>query len=175
MIAKRYAKSLLRIVGYDLANKEKFKELFAEINHLFSLEEARKLLSSPVVSHSTKKSVLDLAFEKVKLDSLIKHFFYTVLDAKRASLIPDIITIFNELIDEKNNCADAKVVSASRLDAQQLSEIKGHAERVLAKKLSCTLSVDPELLGGFVIYVGHTVIDLSLKHKLEMITNKVAQ
>ena len=61
----------------------------------------------------------------------------------------------------------AKVTSAAKLTAAQLSAIKAQLKKSLGRPVDIETSVDPELLGGFVVRIGSRLYDSSLKTKLE--------
>jgi F-type H+-transporting ATPase subunit delta len=67
------------------------------------------------------------------------------------------------------------VRSAVKLDAGDFAAIVGILEKTWRKKVESTEEVDPGLLGGFVVRVGHAMVDLSLRTKLEALAQRAAQ
>jgi F-type H+-transporting ATPase subunit delta len=68
-----------------------------------------------------------------------------------------------ELYREQRNIALASITSASALNEEQQAELSKKVQAVAGTdKLEINLSVDPTLIGGFVVKVGSKVIDASL-------------
>ena len=176
VVSKRYAKALVDITGPKMGSLEGAKQTFTIVKELFDIKEAKDIIQSPIVSVATKKRLIDIALDRVGCEDYIRHFFYVVIEAKRASFIPSIIDSYIELILAANNQSSVCIESAAKLDAQQIQGIKSEMERVLSKKLFIEkVEEKSELLGGFVVSVGHKKIDLSLKNKLELLSTQVAQ
>jgi F-type H+-transporting ATPase subunit delta len=59
-----------------------------------------------------------------------------------------------------------KVYSAVTLSTEQQAKLESKMEKMLGKKISMAIRIDPSLLGGLRIIAGHTVIDNSIKTRL---------
>jgi len=59
------------------------------------------------------------------------------------------------------------VTSAKKLTAAQLTQLKSKLKSETGQAVDIEASVDPELLGGFVVKLGSRLYDASLKTKLE--------
>jgi len=58
------------------------------------------------------------------------------------------------------------------LTKEQLDEIQKQLEGTYAKKILFNTKIDPAVIGGFVLQVEDTIIDASLKNKLELLKKK---
>ena len=63
--------------------------------------------------------------------------------------------------------------SAAHLSANQRQEIEKKVESITGKNIVFTEEIDSDLIGGFVIRVKDTVIDLSIKGQLEQLRHKL--
>ena len=59
------------------------------------------------------------------------------------------------------------MVSAKKLTGAELTKIKSQLKKSLGRSVDVETSVDPALLGGFVVKIGSQLYDSSLKTKLE--------
>lgn len=174
IIAKKYAKAFADITGVDERDKKKLESSFKSLKQLFMIKEAQAVLNSFVMPVSLKKSLLDHALQQGQASQELKSFVYTVMNAQRISLLPEIIESYGALVDAANNRAHAQLASFSSLDKDQKERIQKKLERLFGKKIHLTTTVDPSLLGGFVVRVEHVLIDLSLKFRLDSLTAAAA-
>jgi F-type H+-transporting ATPase subunit delta len=68
----------------------------------------------------------------------------------------------------------ADVRSAIELQADQRRRLEAALGRVTGRPVQLRVSVDPDLLGGFVASVGDTVIDGSARHRLELVKERLS-
>jgi ATP synthase F1 delta subunit len=66
------------------------------------------------------------------------------------------------------------VTSALDLDEQLVAEIARRIEDNTGNRVELTRIVDPEILGGLVLRVGNTIIDASVRNRLERLRKQVA-
>ena len=83
------------------------------------------------------------------------------------AFFPQIVEIYQGLIDEAEGRVHAKLNSAVELGAAEVKDVKAALEAVLKKKVEIGLVVEPALLGGFVVRIGNLLVDYSVRTKLE--------
>jgi F-type H+-transporting ATPase subunit delta len=66
-----------------------------------------------------------------------------------------------------------KIISASPLSESQVKEIHSKIKIQSGKNVELSQEIDTELMGGFVVKVEDTVIDLTVKNQLEKLRNKL--
>ncbi len=151
------AKALPR-VEKDLKSFKKMYEASADLKFL---------AKSPVFTAEDKAKALTAVAKKAKLSPLTQQFIGTVAGNRRAADLPGIILAFNEMLARRRGSQVAKVTSAAQLTAAQTTAIKSQLKKTLGRKVDVETSVDPDLLGGFVVRIGSRLYDSSLKTKLE--------
>lgn len=87
--------------------------------------------------------------------------------------IKAILYRFLDLARQHMNLLDAEVISAVELTQQQLADIEARLIRMFQKQIDMTATVDPSILGGLRIIVGSTVLDNTIKRKLQDMKNIV--
>lgn len=165
LVAKRYARALRNLVGDS--SLEKTCEQLTELNRLFDHESIGKVLRSPVVPAKLKEDILKSACDQMKADPMLASFMRAVVEAGRVAVVPTITACFQEISDTHQNLVRTKLISAVELDEASVKNIESVLERKLGKKVSSVMKVDPSLLGGLVVEIGHNKIDLSLKTKID--------
>jgi len=85
----------------------------------------------------------------------------------RLGLLPEIHAQFVHLKNELEGVVEAEIRTAFPLDNQQLSGLVANLERRFKRRVQPRVSQDKELIGGVHITVGDTIIDGSVRGKLE--------
>ena len=174
LVARRYAKALFKVCNYDLAAGRALQSPLATIGELFEQNDAGKILRSPAMPLDLKKSLLDYALKAGNATNELKAFCDMIVDAGRVELVPDVIAVFGELLDEAEGTMEAEVTSAGELSSSDRTTIEGLVAGVVGKKIKLNTTVDQDLLGGFVVNVGNFKIDMSLKTRLDGLATQAA-
>lgn len=173
--ASRYVKSLLGLAiekgALDAVHSDMvmFSKIVDE-NRAFAL-----MLRNPIIKHDKKRDVLEKVF-KGKVHSLTMSIFDIITKKNREPLLPSIAKEFHNAYNEYKGVGKATVVTATPLDARLRAEfeqmVKGLSEK---KQVELIESVDPDMIGGFVLNIGDRQIDASIKNKLKALQVKFSQ
>jgi len=129
-------------------------------------------LDNPRFTAGDKEALL-LSVCGDKLDHLGRSFLRVLVEADRVALLPQIDALFDELKNEAEGVAKARIDSAFPLDDRQLAELRTTLEKRFGKRIEATVNVDPALIGGARITVGDTVIDASVAAQLQVMANRL--
>lgn len=165
LIAKRYARALMRVVGES--NMKEVCDQLSEITSLFDHEAIGKVLSSPVVPADLTIKVLENVSDQVKAPEDMKKFLKSVAKAGRIKLLPSIARAFQEIVDEKQNLVRATLKTAVEVDDAKAANVSDILAKKLGKTVQLDRQVDPSILGGMVVQIGNNKIDMSLKTKID--------
>jgi len=163
----RYAQALLDLAQEAKSLKRVEKDLASFKKIYTSSEELQRLATSPVFAIDDKVNALTAIAKKAKLGPLTTQFIGTVAGNRRAGELPAIIAAFSKLVAQHRGSQVARVTSAKKLTAAELTSLKSNLKKSLGHAVDVETSVDPELLGGFVVAIGSRLYDSSLKSKLE--------
>jgi F-type H+-transporting ATPase subunit delta len=129
-------------------------------------------LDNPKFTPGDKESLI-LSVCGEKLDAMARRFVRVLVEADRVAVLPQIAALFDELKNDAEGVATARIDSAFPLTDAQLAELKEALEKRFGKKIEATVNVDPELVGGARITVGDTVIDASVRAQLQSMANQL--
>ena len=101
------------------------------------------------------------------LSPKLRNLLGTVIDNGRLSVLPEIASQFRSLVNDRGGIADAQVVSAFPLDANQQAGLAKVLEKRFGRQLKVAVTVDPTLIGGVRVTVGDEVLDTSVVARLE--------
>jgi F-type H+-transporting ATPase subunit delta len=174
-IARRYARGLFNLEGGDLAKAKTHLEMLAPLKELFAQQDAGKILRSPVMPLDLKKELVEYGMKQTQADATVTSLVNTVLEGGRVEVLPDVIDAFSDLIDAAEGKARATLVSAVPLPEGDVQAVGQTLGKLLKKSIDIAPAVDPAILGGFVVQVGNYRIDMSLKSKLEALSQSAAQ
>jgi F-type H+-transporting ATPase subunit delta len=165
-IARVYSRSLFE-VAKERGKLDLIKEQLAEFAD--ALEQNRELaifFFSPYFSTEEKKQALERAI--VDADPMFLNFLELLLENHRMPVIFRTRRQYETLWDEENRLLPVEVTSAVALDPVVAEEL-GQKIREL------TSHVDPDILGGIVLRVGNSILDASIRNRLQQLRREVAK
>jgi F-type H+-transporting ATPase subunit delta len=83
--------------------------------------------------------------------------------------LPDIVTALLSLVAAERSRQVAEVRSAVPLNEDQLTRLTAALGTMLGQPVDLRVIVDPSVMGGLVARVGDTVIDGTVRHRLELL------
>ena len=172
-IAKVYARSLFE-VAKEQDKLDVVREQLGEFAD--ALEESRELqvfLFSPYFATDEKKEGLRKAVQDG--DESVMNFLELLLEKHRMPAIFRIRRQYEELWEEENRLLPVQVTSAIELDDSTVSQIGDAIGEQTGQRIDLTREVDPDILGGIVLRVGNSVLDASIRHRLEQLRKQVAK
>jgi F-type H+-transporting ATPase subunit delta len=135
--------------------------------------ELRTVLRNPQLEPSAKGRILaDLAGDE---DELFRNFLQLVAEKGRAGEIEEIAAEFERLIARAERRLTVELVTARELTDAEAGEIIGQIEQAAGRKVEATRSVDPDLLGGFVLRAGSYRADASVRGRLERLRRELVR
>jgi F-type H+-transporting ATPase subunit delta len=135
--------------------------------------ELRTVLRNPQLEPSSKGAILaDLAGDE---DVLFRNFLQLVAEKGRAGEIEEIASEFERLVAREERRLTVELVTARALTDAEAGEIIGQIEQAAGRKVEATRSVDPDLLGGFVLRAGSYRADASVRGRLERLRRELVR
>lgn len=174
-IYSRYAKSLIEIsqengiLDKTIEDSYYFKEVAKN-------KDFQNLLKNPVFKPEMKLKVFEALF-KGKVGDTFYKFINLVTKKGREMYLPAII---DELLfqDKKNRkITDAKLTTAVEVPKDFVEELKALLLKssIADKEIDIKTKVDKDILGGFVVEVGGSVVDASVRTKLNNIRKNITE
>ncbi len=170
-IARPYAKAL-----FEIAVKGNLKEWqsIMEICTLFSKDNiAKKYLASYKGSANSLYDFFESIFEKSGVSSSpkeFKGFLSLLIKNDRVELIPDISQLFIKEANKSNNILLATITSAMPISDSEKDIIVTNLSKKFGKKIEAVVTIDEALIGGIIIKVGNSIIDGTIKGRLEQLS-----
>jgi F-type H+-transporting ATPase subunit delta len=172
-IAQVYSRALFEVAkehGKLDVVREQLGQFAAALNENGDL---RVFFFSPYFSTQEKKDGLHRAL--VDADPAIVNFLETLIERHRMPVIFRIRDAYERLWDQENKLLPVEVTSAVDLDEATVQSIGERIGEQTGQRVELTSRVDPAILGGIVLRVGNSILDASIKHRLDQLRKHVAQ
>jgi len=101
------------------------------------------------------------------LPAELRNFVHVLIANDRLGLLSEIHAQFVQLKNEHDGVVEAEIRTAFPLDNKQLASLVADLERRFKHRVQPRVSLDKELIGGVRITVGDSIIDGSVRGKLE--------
>ena len=171
-LIRGYADALFRVVQAEGELERVEDELFRFGKTLESNHELKQALSDQSIDRDRRVQMLeDLLSEKVSPHTLGLLRF--VVEQGRARQLPQILERLSELAAEARNSVVAEVRSAIPLDDVQRKELAKALSSATGKNVEVKVLVDRSVMGGIVAKVGETIIDGSVRRRLDQLREQV--
>jgi F-type H+-transporting ATPase subunit delta len=172
-IATVYARSL-----FEVASEQDKLDLVREQISEFAdaVSENRELqvfLFSPYFSSEEKKDGLDRALTDV--DPVVDNFLKLLVEKHRMPVIFRIRAEYDRLWEEENKLLPVEITSAVELPEATVKQLGDRISEQTGRRVELSSHVEPEILGGIVVQVGNSVLDASIRNRLEQLRRQVAK
>ncbi len=168
-LATRYAKSL---IGLSI-ERGQLDQAHNDMRYIQAVTKSNAdfvaLLRSPIIASDKKESILE-AVTKGKIGELSTAFIRLLIRKGRESNLPEIAHAFIEQYKENQQIHTVKLTTATPVSEEVKKEI---VEKVKSqsgmKNIELSTVVDEDLIGGFVLQIGDTLVDASIAYDLNAI------
>ncbi|HWC13308.1 MAG TPA: ATP synthase F1 subunit delta [Actinomycetota bacterium] len=172
-LVQGYAEALFKVVQAEGELDRVEDELFRFGKLLEQNHELKQALSDQGIDKEQREKVLEeLLVDKVSPHTLGLLSF--IVTQGRARQLPQILEQVSQLAADARQMVVAEVRTAVPLDDKQQADLAVSLSKATNKRVTVKVIVDPSVLGGVVAKVGDTVIDGSIKHRLDQLKEQVS-
>lgn len=172
-IAQVYARSLFE-VAKEQSKLDVVKEQLGQFaDALDGNRELSIYFFSPYFSTTEKKDGLGKLLEGA--DEIVGNFLDLLIENHRMPVVFRVRRAYDTLWEEENKRLPVTVTSAVTLDESTVRSIGDAIGKQTGQQIELTAHVDPDLLGGLVVRVGNSILDASIRNRLENLRRSVAQ
>lgn len=163
-LARPYAEAVFELAQARSALKP-WSEMLGFVAAVAADENIQRLAADPRVDRARFRDLfLDVCGKH--LDDAGANLVRLLVENRRLSLLPEIVTQFETLKAEAEARVEATVISAFALEPEQMKTLGAALKRKLGREVNITARVDKTLLGGIVIRASDLVIDGSVRGRL---------
>ena len=171
-IAQVYARSLFE-VAKEQGKLDVVKEQLGQFAD--ALDENRELATfffAPYFSTQEKEDGLGRLLDGA--DPVVANFLELLIENHRMPVVFRVRRAYDALWEEENQLLPVTITSAVALDEATVKSIGDAIGRQTGQQVELTADVDPDVLGGLIVRVGNSILDASIRNRLENLRRSVA-
>ncbi len=173
--AERYSLALFELsVENNLLNQIEEQSL-AVLNLIDSNEDFSNLIKDPTRDRKDLLNVINNISKNNKFENLFKNFLSFLIQKRRFFFVEHILKSFIEICSRKRGELKAVLKSGKKLSNEEIKNISEQLTKNFNSKIKLNYIYDESLIGGLVVQVGSTMVDTSIKSKLQQIQNRMIE
>lgn len=171
-IPVRYAKALFE----SALNQNLLDQVYSDMQFIAGVcknDEMKEVLRSPIILPSDKRKILHALFEK-NIHPLTLAMIDLMTKNGREAWLPSIARIFSRKTLEFQGITEPNLTTAVPVKEEVKKHISLFIESHFKTKVRLTESVDPDIIGGFVLKINDYFIDASIRTRLKKIKQNLS-
>jgi F-type H+-transporting ATPase subunit delta len=171
--ARRYAEAVFEL-GVQENSVDRWLQDLRLIAEYLGDHRLTFLLSEPNIQFNRKELVVkDLLEGKVQPEAL--NLALLLVERGLVNLAPRVRDEFERKYNDFHNQVPANLTTAMPLDDQTRAIVVADLQRLTGKTILLHEQVDPSILGGAIARVGDTLIDGSVRRRLQLLRQQMAR
>ncbi|GAA4761726.1 MULTISPECIES: ATP synthase F1 subunit delta [Flavobacterium] len=170
--AIRYAKAILDLANSKSVASEVSKDMTLIANTINENKELKDFIENPTLKNEVKHSALLEVFASV--NGVTQGLFRLLFENKRFGILESIAVEYNKLFDEANGVEVAKVTTAIAMSPELEAKVLAKVKEFSSKKVTIENTVDPAIIGGFILRIGDKQYNASVANRLQTLKRELS-
>ena len=145
------------------------------LNLINQSQDFLNLVKDPTVSQEDLLNVINKISDIYKFENLFKNFLNFLIKKRRFFFIERILKSFIDICSRQRGELNAELKSAKELSKEEIKKITDELNINFSSKIKLNYKHDKSLIGGLIVQVGSTMVDTSIKNKLQQIENRMIE
>jgi F-type H+-transporting ATPase subunit delta len=172
-IAVVYARSLFE-VAKEQDKLDLVKEQLGEFaDELSQNRELQVFFFSPYFSSEEKEDGLKRAVTGA--DPVVLNYLELLIEKHRMPVLFRARASYDAMWEEEKKLLPVSITSAVELDEDTVRQLGDRISEQTGREVELSAHVEPDILGGIVVQVGNSVLDASVRNRLEQLRRQVAK
>ena len=173
--AERYSLALYELASENNVLVQVEDQSLLILNLISSSKDFSNLIKDPTTNQEDLLKVINNISDNNKFENLLKNFLSFLVIKRRFFYIEQILKSFIETCSQKRGELKAELKSAKELSNDEISKITDELTKNFSSKIKLNYKHDESLIGGLIVQVGSTMVDNSIKNKLQQIENRMIE
>ena len=173
--AERYSLALYELASENNVLPKVEDQSSAILNLISSSKDFSNLIKDPTNNQEDLLKIIENISNDNKFENLLKSFLSFLVLKRRFFYVEQILNSFIEICSQKRGELKAELKSAKELSSDEISKITDELTKNFSSKIKLNYKHDESLIGGLVVQVGSTMVDTSIKNKLQQIENRMIE
>ena len=171
----RYSLALYELADETNLVSEIEKQVEALLSTIIKSPDLDFFIKNPTTKKEDQESIIKQISNKFNLNELLSKFLCYLIHKRRFFYVEKILSDFIETCSKKRGEIKAELIAAKDLSKDEIKKIEGNLLSTFDAKIKLNFKKDPSLIGGLIIQVNSTMIDTSIRSKLQKIENKMLE
>jgi len=173
--ASRYSLALYELAAEANALDEIESHSSSIIKLISSSDDFNSLIKNPTNKKADQLNAILKISKHYKLNSLLTKFLSFLISKRRFFYVKNILKNFMETCSKKRGEVKAELTASKKITENEIHKIKEDLTKNFNSKIKLNYKYDPNLIGGLIVQVGSTMVDTSIKNKLQQIENRMIE
>ena len=173
--AERYSLALFELSEENSLLNQIEDQASSMLNLINQSNDFSNLIKDPTINQKDLSKIINEIVQNNKFDTLFKNFLNFLIQKRRFFFIERILKSFIEICSRKRGELKAELRSAKILSNEEITKITELLTKNFSSKIKLNYKYDESLIGGLVVQVGSTMVDTSIKNKLQQIENRMIE
>jgi len=172
-LAEVYSRALFEVAKEHDELDEIHEQIGQFADELDTNRDMQVFFFSPYFSTQEKEEGLDKVVSDA--DPIFLNFLKLLIEKHRMPAVFRVRRTFDEMWRAENQLLPVEITSAVELDKSTVKQIGDRIGEQTDQKIEVSARVEPDILGGIVVRVGNSIIDASIRARLEQLRKQVAK
>ena len=173
--AERYSLALFELSEENNILGQIEDQSSSVLNLIDQSKDFSNYIKDPTSSQEDLLKVINKISENNQFENLLKNFLSFLIRKRRFFYIERILKSFIEICSRKRGELKAELKTTKKLSNEEIIKITDELTKNFSSKIKLNYKHDESLIGGLVVQVGSTMVDTSIKNKLQQIENKMVE
>ena len=173
--AERYSLALFELSEESNLLNQIENQSSSVLNLIDQSDDFSSLIKDPTISQEDLLKVINKIAGNNNFETLFKNFLSFLIQKRRFFFIERILKSFIEICSRKRGELKAELKSAKELSNEEIAKITEELTKNFSSKIKLNYKHDESLIGGLIVKVGSTMVDTSIKNKLQQIKNRMIE
>ncbi|MDC0150518.1 ATP synthase F1 subunit delta [Candidatus Pelagibacter sp.] len=173
--AERYSLALYELADENNVLSQVEDQSSSILNLISSSKNFSGLIKDPTNNQEDLLKIIDNISNNNKFENLLKNFLSFLINKRRFFYVEQILKSFIETCSKKRGELKAELKSSKELSGAEISKITDELAKNFNSKIKLNYKHDQSLIGGLIVQVESTMVDTSIKNKLQQIENRMIE
>ena len=174
IVSGRYAKALFMHAEKHGKELEVYRETKWLSRCMVIYPQVKRILANPIISASKKLAMLEKLYIS-PLSGEFRNFLRLVLENKREELLQTMCFVYKEYYREAKQILHIDFVTATETSEEIKIGIIEKMKKLTNKNIRLSTKVDPEILGGYILYWDTYRWDVSVASRIRNVERKIRE
>jgi F-type H+-transporting ATPase subunit delta len=169
---KRYAQAVFEI-ALESGELKEWQSNLIKIAKVVEDQEFVGLAENPKIPFNIKTKLVQEKLGKTK--PMVLNLVYLLISKGKLKTAGQISAEYDTLLNKHYGIRNAEVTTAIPLENTEKEKLGKQLEELVGEKVSMNVQVNPDILGGFIARIDDSLIDGSIRNRLEMLKKRLAE